>query len=64
MPRKKTPKRPKPIKSEPLRARAKRGPHPEHSDRWYWEARRCRAGERKTVWCGWASREEAIHVLV
>lgn len=45
-----------PLVARPIRQRGKRGPA---DGRWYW---RCDY-RRKTVWCGWATREETTVIL-
>ena len=57
MARRKT-NRPKPIKVARVRARAVRGPHAEHRNRWYWRAEVYADGRDQPVWTGWATRDE------
>ncbi len=44
----------------PTRTRGKRGPR---DGRWYWRARITAHGHRRTVWSGWATRDEAWGVV-
>ncbi|MBT3218229.1 MAG: tyrosine-type recombinase/integrase [Proteobacteria bacterium] len=57
--------RPKAISIEPLSARAvrPRGKTAEQDGLWYWQATVEKSGERRTVWSGWALRDEVVERL-
>lgn len=55
------PKRPKPLAVDPIKARVIRGPNAE--GRWYWQAVVYRDAGERTVWTGWATRDEAAREL-
>lgn len=54
-------KRPKSLAVDPIKARVIRGPNPE--GRWYWQAVVYRDATERTVWSGWATREQASQEL-
>lgn len=57
----KKPKKPPSVVCGPLHARVVRGPRAD--GRWYWRSERRGAGERETVWTGWATAEEVVPEL-
>jgi integrase len=54
-------KRPKSLAVDPIKARVIRGPNAE--GRWYWQAVVYRDATERTVWSGWATREQASQEL-
>jgi integrase len=58
-------KKPAQVIVEPIYARAIRGPHKDGSGRWYWQAvvYMGEKGADRTVWSGWARREELSPIL-
>lgn len=57
--------RPAPVKLGKVHARCIRGPHKDGSGRWYWQAvvYQGEGGKDRTVWSGWATREDATRGL-
>lgn len=49
--------------ADPYPARAVRPPRAGDPERWYWRCERREAGQRRTLWTGWATRAEAVEAL-
>lgn len=60
------PKKPANVVVEPVHATPIRGPHKDGSGRWYWQARLFQGerGGHRTIWTGWARRDEVAPELV
>lgn len=50
--------KPRPISLDDIHVRVIRGPHRDHADRWYWQARQTNGGKRELVWSGWGTADE------
>ena len=58
MGRRNTNTKPRPFSLDDIHVRVVRGPHRDHADRWYWQARQTLAGERHVVWTGWGTLDQ------
>jgi integrase len=57
------PSRPKPFAIGDVRVRAVRGPHRSNPDLWYFRAELYQAGDSRTVWTGWSTKDDATKAV-